>query len=139
MNFAAKASAPALKRLFLDCIFAFRLVDSSIMSEVTRILSDIEQGDPHAAEKLLPLVYDELRKLAAQRLANENPGQTTSNTQCGLWWIAVQRTSKEKEATTKRSGTVGMFFLVVCNLLFDDHAIVQGIAFGGRQAGKEFF
>jgi RNA polymerase sigma factor (TIGR02999 family) len=50
------------------------------MSEVTRILSAIEQGDPHAAEKLLPLVYDELRKLAAQRLAQEKPGQTLQAT-----------------------------------------------------------
>src|SRR5437762_12229158 len=46
------------------------------MSEVTRILSAIEQGDPHAAAQLLPLVYDELRKLAAQKLAQEAPGQT---------------------------------------------------------------
>jgi RNA polymerase sigma factor (TIGR02999 family) len=46
------------------------------MSEVTRILSAIEQGDPHCAEQLLPLVYDELRKLAAQKLAQETPGQT---------------------------------------------------------------
>ena len=46
------------------------------MSEVTRILSAIEQGDPHAASQLLPLVYDELRRLAAQRLAREAPGQT---------------------------------------------------------------
>jgi RNA polymerase sigma factor (TIGR02999 family) len=46
------------------------------MSEVTRILSAIEQGDPHAAEQLLPLVYDELRKLAAAQLAREKPGQT---------------------------------------------------------------
>ena len=44
------------------------------MSDVTRILSAIEQGDPHAAEQLLPLVYDELRKLAAQKLAQEKPG-----------------------------------------------------------------
>ena len=50
------------------------------MSEVTRILSAIEQGDPHAAEQLLPLVYDELRKLAAQRLAQEKPGQTLQAT-----------------------------------------------------------
>jgi RNA polymerase sigma factor (TIGR02999 family) len=50
------------------------------MSEVTRILSAIEQGDPHAAEQLLPLVYDELRKLAAQRLAHEKPGQTLDAT-----------------------------------------------------------
>jgi RNA polymerase sigma factor (TIGR02999 family) len=50
------------------------------MSEVTRILSAIEAGDPHAANQLLPLVYDELRKLAAQRLAQEKPGQTLEAT-----------------------------------------------------------
>src|SRR5262249_32325996 len=50
------------------------------MSDVTRILSAIEHGDPHAAEQLLPLVYDELRKLAAQRLAQEAPGQTLQAT-----------------------------------------------------------
>jgi RNA polymerase sigma factor (TIGR02999 family) len=50
------------------------------MSEVTRILSAIEQGDPRAAEQLLPLVYDELRKLAAQRIAQEKPGQTLQAT-----------------------------------------------------------
>src|SRR4026208_431197 len=46
------------------------------MSEVTRILSAIEQGDPSAAEQLLPVVYDKLRKLAAQKLSLEKPGQT---------------------------------------------------------------
>lgn len=50
------------------------------MNDVTRILSAIEQGDPSAAEKLLPLVYDELRKLAAQKLAEEAPGQTLQAT-----------------------------------------------------------
>src|SRR5713101_7197685 len=50
------------------------------MTEVTRILSAIEQGDPHAAEQLLPLVYGELRKLAAQKLAQEKPGQTLQAT-----------------------------------------------------------
>ncbi len=50
------------------------------MSEVTRILSAIEQGDLHAAEQLLPLVYDELRRLAGQRLAREKPGQTLEAT-----------------------------------------------------------
>ena len=50
------------------------------MSEVTRILSAIEQGDPHAAEQLLPLVYDELRKLAAAKFAQEKPGQTLEAT-----------------------------------------------------------
>jgi hypothetical protein len=44
------------------------------MNEVTRILSAIEEGDPHASEQLLPLVYQELRKLAAQKLAQEKPG-----------------------------------------------------------------
>ena len=51
-----------------------------LMSEVTRILSAIEQGDPSAAEQLLPLVYDELRKLAAVQLADEKPGQTLQPT-----------------------------------------------------------
>ena len=50
------------------------------MSEVTRILSAIDEGDPRAAEQLLPLVYEELRKLAAQRLAQERPGQTLQAT-----------------------------------------------------------
>jgi RNA polymerase sigma factor (TIGR02999 family) len=51
-----------------------------VMSEVTRILSAIEGGDPQAAAHLLPLVYDELRKLAAARLADEKPGQTLDAT-----------------------------------------------------------
>jgi RNA polymerase sigma factor (TIGR02999 family) len=50
------------------------------MTDVTRILSAIEQGDPHAAAQLLPLVYDELRRLAAQRLAQERLGQTLEAT-----------------------------------------------------------
>jgi RNA polymerase sigma factor (TIGR02999 family) len=50
------------------------------MNEVTRILSAIDRGDPHAAEQLLPLVYDELRKLAAQKFAHEKPGQTLQAT-----------------------------------------------------------
>lgn len=50
------------------------------MSDVTHILHAIDQGDPHAAKQLLPLVYDELRQLAAQRLAQEKPGQTLDAT-----------------------------------------------------------
>ncbi len=50
------------------------------MNEVTRILSGIQAGDPQAAEQLLPLVYEELRKLAAQKLAQEKPGQTLEAT-----------------------------------------------------------
>jgi len=50
------------------------------MTDLTRILSAIEQGDPKAADQLLPLVYDELRKLAANKLAQEKPGQTLQAT-----------------------------------------------------------
>src|SRR5262249_25758268 len=50
------------------------------MTDVTRILSAIEQGDPHAAEELLPLLYEELRQLAAQKLAQEKPGLTLDAT-----------------------------------------------------------
>ncbi len=50
------------------------------MSDVTQILASIERGDPHAADQLLPLVYDELRKLAAARIAQESPGQTLQAT-----------------------------------------------------------
>src|SRR5438067_9104357 len=50
------------------------------MSDITQILSAIEQGDPHAAAQLLPLVYDALRRLAAQKLAHEKPGQTLDAT-----------------------------------------------------------
>ena len=50
------------------------------MTDVTRILNAIEQGDPSASDKLLPLVYEELRVLARQRLANEKPGQTLQAT-----------------------------------------------------------
>jgi hypothetical protein len=50
------------------------------MNDVTGLLSAIEQGDPHAAEQLLPLVFDELRKLAAEKLAHEKPGQTLQAT-----------------------------------------------------------
>ncbi len=51
------------------------------MNDVTRILSAIDRGDPRAAEELLPLVYDDLRKLAALRLSQENPGQTLQSTE----------------------------------------------------------
>src|SRR5262245_23460464 len=50
------------------------------MPDVTQLLQAIDKGDPHAAEELLPLVYDELRRLAAQKLAQEKPGQTLQAT-----------------------------------------------------------
>jgi RNA polymerase sigma factor (TIGR02999 family) len=66
------------------------------MSEVTRILSAIEGGDPSAAEQLLPLVYEELRKLAAQKMARERPGQTLDAT--GLVHEAYLRLVNTEEA-----------------------------------------
>ena len=66
------------------------------MGEVTRILSAIERGDEQAAEQLLPLVYDELRKLAAKKLAQEKPGQTLQAT--GLVHEAYLRLVDVKEA-----------------------------------------
>src|SRR5436309_4153564 len=62
------------------CIHRSQPVNSRVMSEVTRVLSAIEQGDPSAAEQLLPLVYDELRQLATRNLAQEKPGQTLQAT-----------------------------------------------------------
>jgi RNA polymerase sigma factor (TIGR02999 family) len=56
------------------------LVSLDFMSEVTRLLAAVETGDPHAANQLLPLVYDELRRLAADKLAQESPGQTLQAT-----------------------------------------------------------
>ncbi len=66
------------------------------MTEVSRILSQIASGDPQAAEQLLPLVYDELRKLAAQRMAREKPGQTLDAT--GLVHEAYLRLVGDTEA-----------------------------------------
>jgi len=76
------------------------------MTEVTQILAEIEQGDPLAAEKLLPLVYDELRRLAAQKLAQEKPGQTLQAT--ALVHEAYLRLVDVKKAQTWNSR--GHFF-----------------------------
>src|SRR5215469_4252125 len=62
------------------CLTSSGRLCSGAMSDVTRILFAIEQGDPQAPEQLLPLVYDELRKLAAERMAQEKPGQTLQAT-----------------------------------------------------------
>ncbi len=64
----------------LDSVPGLRPADLTSMAHVTQILNAIEQGDPHAAERLLPLVYDELRQLAAQKLSQEKPGQTLQAT-----------------------------------------------------------
>lgn len=76
------------------------------MSDVTRILSQIESGDPTAAEQLLPVLYDELRKLAAAKLADEKPGQTLQAT--ALVHEAYLRLVKDGDAATWNSR--GHFF-----------------------------
>jgi RNA polymerase sigma factor (TIGR02999 family) len=73
------------------------------MSDVTRILSQIESGDPTAAEQLLPLVYDELRKLAAAKLAQEKPGQTLQAT--ALVHEAYLRLVANQEPGTRNQGS----------------------------------
>src|SRR5262249_14669690 len=70
------------------------------MSDVTHILSAIQDGDPHAAAQLLPLVYDELRKLAAQKLAQEKPGQTLDAT--ALVHEAYLRLVGDQQFTNRR-------------------------------------
>src|SRR4030095_15186835 len=76
------------------------------MSDVTQILSQIEHGDPSAADQLLPLVYDELRKLAAHKLAHEKPGQTLQAT--GLVHEAYLRLAGG--ASEKKWNSRGHFF-----------------------------
>ena len=71
------------------------------MSQLTQILNSIEQGDPHAAEELLPLVYEELRKLAAAKLAQEKPGQTLEATALvHEAYLRLMNTGRESEART---------------------------------------
>jgi RNA polymerase sigma factor (sigma-70 family) len=76
------------------------------MNEITRILSAIDQGDPHAVEKLLSLVYDELRRLAADKMAQEKPGQTLQATALvhEAYLRLVTSESASRDATGKASG-----------------------------------
>jgi RNA polymerase sigma factor (TIGR02999 family) len=83
------------------------------MTDVTRILASIEQGDPRAAGELLPLVYDELRKLAAQKLAREKPGQTLDATALvheAYLRLVVPARSECQEPGEKHWNTRGHFF-----------------------------
>src|SRR5256885_7514329 len=83
------------------------------MTEVTRILSQIHHGDPHAAEQLLPLVYDELRKLAAAKMAQEAPGQTLQAT--ALVHEAYLRLVDKEEV--KHWNSRGHFFAVAAEAM----------------------
>jgi hypothetical protein len=81
-----------------------------LMSAVTRVLSAMEQGDPHAAEQLLPLVYEELRKLAAQKLAQEAPGQTLQATalvhEAYIRLVAAEKTQHVDQIEIALSGVM---------------------------------
>jgi RNA polymerase sigma factor (TIGR02999 family) len=108
------------------------------MSDVTRILSAIEQGDPQAAERLLPLVYDELRRLAAAKLAHEKPGHTLDATalvhEAYLRLVADQPDSQARDNWSNR----GHFFAAAAEAM--RHILVdrarrkkRGKHGGGRQ------
>jgi hypothetical protein len=88
------------------------------MNEVTRILSAIEQGDPRAGDQLLPLVYEELRKLAAQKLAQQAPGQTLQAT------ALVHVEAAIRQAIGEAYRSVGVELLGVAPLLMLDETIV---------------
>jgi hypothetical protein len=79
------------------------------MTDVTRILSAIEQGDPQAAEQLLPLVYNELRRLAAQKMAQEAPGQTLHATalvhEADIRLVDVEKAQHWNNGTNPFTGT----------------------------------
>jgi RNA polymerase sigma factor (TIGR02999 family) len=107
------------------------------MNEVTRVLSAVERGDPRAAEQLLPLVYDELRQLAAQRLLQEKPGQT------------LQATALVHEAYLRLVGpdnganwdSRGHFFAAAAEamrrILVDNARRKQSVKHGGRRQRLE--
>jgi RNA polymerase sigma factor (TIGR02999 family) len=82
-------------------IAGHKFLVETIVADITRILSAIEQGDPRAAEQLLPLVYEELRKLAAAKVAHEKPGQTLQPTalvhEAYLRLIGGEQPTKDKQ------------------------------------------
>jgi len=108
------------------------------MSDVTRILSAIERGDPHAAEQLLPLVYEELRKLAGERMAHEQPGQTLQAT--ALVHEAYVRLVDVEKARQWRSR--GHFFAAAAeamrHILVDRARRKRSLKRGGDRGRVEF-
>jgi RNA polymerase sigma factor (TIGR02999 family) len=107
------------------------------VSELTRILTALEQGDPHAADRLLPLVYDELRRLAAQKLALEKPGQTLQAT--ALVHEAYLRLVGEEQAQSWNSR--GHFFAAAAEamrrILVERARAKQRLKRGGESQREE--
>ena len=116
------------------------------MSDVTRILSAIEQGDPRAAEQLLPLVYDELRKLAAQRLANEKPGQTLQATalvhEAYLRLVKLPGSAKDQPGAVAEWNSRGHFFAAAAEamrrILVEQARSRLADKRGGQRSREEF-
>jgi RNA polymerase sigma factor (TIGR02999 family) len=108
------------------------------MSEVTRILQAIDQGDPHAAGQLLPLVYDELRRLADQKLTQEKPGQTLQAT--ALVHEAYVRLVKVKEA--QQWNSCGHFFAAAAEamrrILVENARRRKAVRRGGNWQRQDF-
>jgi RNA polymerase sigma factor (TIGR02999 family) len=108
------------------------------MNDITQILSAIEQGDPHAAHQLLPLVYDELRRLAAQKLSAEAPGQTLQAT--ALVHEAYLRLVGKDNA--QRWDSRGHFFAAAAEamrrILVENVRRKRSLKRGGGQAREEF-
>jgi RNA polymerase sigma factor (TIGR02999 family) len=108
---------------------------------VTSILSAIEQGDPHAAEQLLPLVYDELRKLAAHCLAHERPGQTLEATALvhEAYMRLVGKTGKSSEPWRGRAHFFGAAAEAMRRILVDNARRKSRLKRGGehRRANLE--
>ena len=107
------------------------------MSEVTQILTDIEQGDPNAADRLLPLVYDELRKLAASRMANEAAGQTLQATALvhEAWLRMVGKDNRQFE---NRAHFFGAAAEAMRRILIDKARRKRAIRHGGGQQRVDF-
>jgi RNA polymerase sigma factor (TIGR02999 family) len=109
------------------------------MSQVTQILTAIERGDPQAAAQLLPLVYDELRNLAAQKLAHEKPGQTLQAT--ALVHEAYLRLVNQPEGQARGFGGRGHFFAAAAEamrrILVERARARQRIKRGGGNVRQE--
>jgi RNA polymerase sigma factor (TIGR02999 family) len=109
------------------------------MDPITQVLHAIEQGDPHAAEQLLPLVYEELRKLAAQRLAQERPGQTLQATALvhEAYLRLVASDKREPDAPARVWDSRGHFFAAAAEamrrILIDQARRRQAAKRGGLQ------
>ena len=103
------------------------------MSEVTRILDAIGEGDPKAASELLPLVYDELRRLAAARMAQEKPGQTLQPTSLvHEAWLRL--TGNEDQKWENRAHFFGAAAEAMRRILIDNARRKQARRHGGGQA-----